>query len=85
MWIGGFYRPHVLPATQPSVSKMRHSSTNPNQWSGLVLSSFRTRLLMERALLPLHQLSDARTFFGMPVVTEICPKLIVVAKLHVVV
>jgi len=33
---------------------------SPNQWSGLLFSSFTTRLLMEGALVPSHQLSDVR-------------------------
>jgi len=36
-------------------------STNPNQWPGLILSLFTTRLLTEGALLPKGWLFDART------------------------
>jgi len=36
-----------------------HTSTNPNKWPGLVLSSSTTGLLLEVVLLPLCQLSDA--------------------------
>ena len=47
----------VLAVTWPSAS--RHSqSTEPSQWHGLILSSSTTRLLTERALLPLPQLTD---------------------------
>jgi len=44
----------VLSVTQPSLSRQGTESIDPNQWSGLILSSSTTRLLTEGALLPLY-------------------------------
>jgi len=42
-------------------SNKEAQSTDLNQWPGLFLSSSITRLLMEGAILPLHQLSHIYT------------------------
>jgi len=54
-------RPSCHPTN--SVKALKETqSTGPNQWPGLILSSFSTRLLTQGALLPLCWLSDASTY-----------------------
>jgi len=56
----------ACPSCHPAISVKAlkgTQSTDSNQWSGLILSSFTTGLLMEGVLLPLRQLCDISNFY----------------------